>query len=294
MCASQEPDGLYINHPMIEICSQPIDRNTGEVLVKSPEDASCGTGKEKSIKNEFRFNDAAFLFQCLWRFGTISSGGGDLGELLTIISKVKDGDHESWYTAWSSMADHINDIALEFQKDGHKISAREAFLRATNYYKAAAIYLSPDDPRLINTWQKGRDSFLQVAKLSDGLMEFVEIPFEDTTLPAYMYRVDKSGKKRPLLLIQTGLDGSAEDLYFIIVTQALKRGYNCLVFEGPGQGEMIIVKKIPFRYNWETVVTPVIDFAVKLPEVVKSRMALIAYSMGGYLAPRAAGCIRGF
>jgi esterase/lipase len=115
----------------------------------------------------------------------------------------------------------------------------------------------------------------------------VEIPFEDTVLPAYWLRVDKSGRKRPLLIIQTGLDGTAEDLYFIIATYALKRGYNCLIFEGPGQGEVIRIKKKPFRHNWETVITPVVDFALKLPEADPSQIALIGYSMGGYLVPRA-------
>ncbi|MCD4783984.1 MAG: esterase FrsA [Candidatus Eremiobacteraeota bacterium] len=252
------------------------------------DDSKLDNDKEKSIMNEFKFDDESFLFQCLWRFGAIYNGGGDLGEMLTITSRIKDGDHESWFTSWNSMADHINDIALEFLKDSHKISAKEAFLRATNYYRSAEIFLLPEDKRLITTWRKGRNSFLQAAKLSNGLIEFVEIPFEDTTLPAYMCRVDKSGKKRPLLLIQIGLDGTAEDLYFILVAQALKRGYNCLAFEGPGQGEMIRIKKMPFRYNWETVVTPVVDYAVKLPEVDKSKIALIGYSMGGYLVPRAA------
>lgn len=251
------------------------------------DDSKLDKGEEKSIMNEFRFDDDSFLFQCLWRFGVIANGGGDLGEMLTITSRIKDGDRESWFTSWSSMADHINGIALEFLKDGHKISAKEAFFRATNYYRAAEVFLLPDDSRLITTWRKGRNNFLQAAKLSDGLIKFVEIPFEGTTLPAYMCRVDKSGKKRPLLLIQVGLDGTAEDLYFIMVAQALKRGYNCLAFEGPGQGEMIRIKNMPFRYNWETVVTPVVDYAVKLPEVDKSKIALIGYSMGGYLVPRA-------
>ena len=43
---------------------------------------------------------------------------------------------------------------------------------------------------------------------------------------------------------------------------ALARGYNCLIFEGPGQGELIREQRIPFRPDWEKVVTPVVDFAL--------------------------------
>jgi dienelactone hydrolase len=49
-------------------------------------------------------------------------------------------------------------------------------------------------------------------------------------------------------------------------------------------------QKIPFRYDWEKVVTPVIDYALttKTKEIDPNRMALMGISMGGYLAARAA------
>lgn len=242
---------------------------------------------QKSFLSLLPFKDPAFQFQCLWRFGNIASGGGDFGEMMTAAREVKDNDHNSWHRPWFSMAEHTAAAASKYLENGKAVSAQAAFLRAVSYYRTSEVYLPANDPRVVTTWKKGRDCFLKAAELSDGLIKFMEIPFEDTTLPAYWIRVDKSGRKRPLLIIQTGLDGTAEDLYFIIAQYALKRGYNCLIFEGPGQGEMIRVKNKPFRFNWETVVTPVVDFALKLPEVEESRTALIGYSMGGYLVPRA-------
>ena len=61
-----------------------------------------------------------------------------------------------------------------------------------------------------------------------------------------------------------------------------------MTFEGPGQGGMIRKQKIPFRYDWEKVVTPVIDYALSRKEIVDpNRIALMGISMGGYLAARA-------
>lgn len=68
----------------------------------------------------------------------------------------------------------------------------------------------------------------------EGRIEHVRIPYEGTTLPGYLVTPGNSRKKGPLLLIQAGLDGTAEDLCFILAAQAVKRSYACLIFEGPG------------------------------------------------------------
>jgi alpha-beta hydrolase superfamily lysophospholipase len=70
------------------------------------------------------------------------------------------------------------------------------------------------------------------------------------------------------------------------VPAALSRGYRCLIFEGPGQGAMIRHQNIPFRPDWEHVVSPVIDYALTRPEVDPTRIVLEGRSLGGYLAPR--------
>ena len=45
---------------------------------------------------------------------------------------------------------------------------------------------------------------------------------------------------------------------------------------------------IPFRPDWEAVITPVVDFALGRPGVDPDRLAIVGRSFGGYLAPRAA------
>ena len=115
----------------------------------------------------------------------------------------------------------------------------------------------------------------------------ITIPYEETTLPGYFVKGKTHLKKPTLLIIHTGFDGTGEELYFEIAHSAAKRGYNCLIFEGPGQGAVIRLQNIPFRYDWEKVVTPVVDYAITRNDVDSNKMALMGISMGGYLAPRA-------
>ncbi len=238
---------------------------------------------------ELIFKSHQYSFQCLRTMGYACTGGADIGECLTTAHRIKEGDNESWYTEWVKTSKRLEKTADRFLAKGHTESAREAYFRASNYYRTAEFFLheNPEDPRILKTWGKSRACFQKAAKFSEHLITSVRIPFEKTTLPGYLCLVDDSGRKRPLLIIHSGFDGTAEELYFEIGALAVKRGFNCLLFEGPGQGEVIRKQKIPFRPNWESVVTPVVDFALTLPEVDPENIGLIGFSFGGYLAPRA-------
>ncbi len=58
--------------------------------------------------------------------------------------------------------------------------------------------------------------------------------------------------------------------------------------DGPGQGGMLYEQRVPMRPDFETVLTPVIDWVSKQPGVDAQRLAVVGRSFAGYLAPRAA------
>jgi pimeloyl-ACP methyl ester carboxylesterase len=239
---------------------------------------------------DFIFKDTQYSFQALRTVTSIPGGAADIGESLKTLYRIKEGDDESWYREWRTTAEEREKAAEKFLAGGYKLSAKKEYFRASNYYRTAEFFLhnNPKDPRILRIWSKSRECFIKAAGLSETPIKPVEIPFEGITLPGYLCLVDNSGERRPLLIIHTGFDGTAEELYFQQAYAALERGYNCLLFEGPGQGRVIREQKIPFRPNWETVVTPVVNFALKQPEVDPNRIALMGISLGGYLAPRAA------
>jgi len=137
-------------------------------------------------------------------------------------------------------------------------------------------------------WRKSRDSFRQAIPYMENAIEPVEIPFQGTTLPGYFCMPNMKSETRNTLILQTGFDGTGEELYFEVAFFALKRGYNVLIFEGPGQGGALRERKLYFRPDWEKVVTAVVDYAETRPQVDMGKLALMGISMGGYLTPRAA------
>ncbi|UUX93013.1 alpha/beta hydrolase family protein [Methanoplanus endosymbiosus] len=235
------------------------------------------------------FADQEFAFQLMRTVGSSYSGEADVGECLATASRIKEGDFESWYSEWKKTAETFKAAGDESLAAGHKHTAMEAYFRAATYYRTAEFFLhgNSTDPRIIETWEKSRETFRDALALDAVPHEIIDIPYGNTTLPGYFYMADNSGTIRPLLIIQTGFDGYQEELHPYAM-EGIKRGYNVLTFEGPGQGEVIRVQNIPFRADWENVITPVVDYAVSRPDVDEDRIALWGISLGGYLAPRGA------
>ena len=264
------------------------------------------------------FNDPAFSFQLLRVIGSSYYGGADIGECLSTAYRIKEGDFESWYNEWNTTAKRVEKYADDCLSLHHTLSAQQAYLRASNYYRTAEFFLheNPDDNRIIKTWENSVNAFTNAARLFPFYFESVEIPYEETILPGYFYSTGtpstQSSKdierndtvnhdsdiscniSKPTLIVHTGFDGTQEELYSQCIVAALQRGYNCLTFEGPGQGRVIRKQQIPFRYDWEKVVTPVVDFVLNNENYLKhpiavdpKRIALMGISLGGYLAARA-------
>jgi dienelactone hydrolase len=142
--------------------------------------------------------------------------------------------------------------------------------------------------RFRDSIRRQADAFAKAAATFDHPATRIGIPYEGTTLPGYYFQCSDDDASRPLLVVTDGYDGTLQELYFAAGTAALERGYNVLVFDGPGQGSVITEQGLPFRPDWENVITPVIDHALTLPGVDPTRIALMGWSFGGYLAPRAA------
>jgi len=235
-------------------------------------------------------DDPQFWYETVRLFGAAEYGGALFGEVVAIAQKIKSGDYDSWYDANNAFADRISSEAETQLKKGHRISARDGFLRACSYYRSSEFFLhaNPDDPRVHRAYERSVACYKAAAALFAPPIEALEIPYEGTTLPGYFHSPDASRQRRKTLLLNTGFDGSAEEMHWSGARAAVERGYNVLVFDGPGQFGPVHRANLHFRPDWEKIVTPVVDFALKRADVDPHRIAIHGVSFGGYLAPRAA------
>ncbi|NUR85723.1 MAG: alpha/beta fold hydrolase [Nonomuraea sp.] len=235
-------------------------------------------------------DDFSFWYETLRVLGHIPYGGADFGEVAVTCERITPGDFDGWHDAWLATADRVAREAGSALAAGHRVSARDGFLRASNYYRAAEFFLHGDaaDPRIRHAYDASVSSFRQAAALFSPSVEPVEIPYEGTVLPGYLYRADDTGTARPTVVMHNGFDGTVEEMHFFGAAAAVERGYTVLTFDGPGQPGTRHHQGLGFRPDWENVVGPVLDHALTFPEVDPGRIALLGVSMGGLLAPRAA------
>jgi pimeloyl-ACP methyl ester carboxylesterase len=235
--------------------------------------------------------DAFFEEQAMRTLAHTQFGGADFGECMVTMQRVPPGDMATWHSEWTATADRVAAIGDACAAADHSISAREAYLRASNYYRTSylMLYGAPPAAELVRAFERESATFREFASRADPPLEPVEIPYEGTTLPGYFCRSGHVQGRGRTLIATNGYDSTVHEMYFAFAEAANRRGYHCLLFDGPGQGRALIKQELRMRPDWENVVRPVVDYALTRPEVDPARLALAGWSFGGYLALRGAG-----
>lgn len=232
--------------------------------------------------------DQTFHFELLRALGAARYGGADAAEVLEVVGKLETGNFESWYRAWVPLAERV-----EKSVDAagtHPVAVRDAMFRAATYYRSADFFLhgNAEDPRIDSLWKKQRACFDKAIGLLPIPAERVTLRAEGFDVPAIFYRATHDDVPRPTVIVCSGFDGSQEETMHTCGFAALERGYHVLTYEGPGQPTVRREQKIGFIYDWESALSPVVDYALTRPEIDGKKLASVGISMGGYLAARAA------
>lgn len=245
------------------------------------------SGLPRDPRNRYRFRHPTFDFFFQWLVGGQTHQGAELGEAMYAASRIRDGDPESWFHEFTALGERVEARALTSLAGGHRVSARESFLRCYAYYRGAPAFLNPrSDERYRKAYERGQACFLRANNLLDVPLEPISVPFEGKTLPGYFARVDQSGQARRTLFMVGGGDTFVEDLYFYIVPAALRRNYNVFFVDLPGQGALPW-EGLHWRADMETPMKAVVDYAQRFSEIDPERMAVYGISGGGYIVPRA-------
>ena len=212
----------------------------------------------------------------------------EIGECLHAARRIDETDGESWIDEWTSLAARVEALGDESLTAGHGISARECYLRASNYYRTAEYGTSPSHPRFQEIWLRSVESFRKAAPLFPSPIKRVEVDFEGRKLPGYYWTPTNDGRRCPTLIAAGGNDSSLEEVVLWVGMAAVRRGYNFFAFDHPGhRGALHLDSTCIKRPDYELPYKAAIDLLQTLPGV-DERLAMTGYSFGGYVTCRVA------
>jgi len=242
--------------------------------------------EEKTVKNQhIYFKNADLDYFLQYALACQTYQGSAYGECFYAASQVHEEDLKSWVQAWTTVAQKVEAVARNAEASGHRVSAREAYLRAATYYAVAMVCVSPRDPRFREFYETFRAAFRRSAAFQEIPLEIVTIPFEGKSLSGYFWRATGSPERRPTLIVLG--DRFAEEMYvWGGAPAAVSRGYHVLLIDLPGQG-ITPFDGLYTTAHAEVPVGAMVDYLSFRNDVDPSHIALYGVASSGYMATRA-------
>ncbi|MFN8217290.1 MAG: alpha/beta hydrolase [Solirubrobacterales bacterium] len=260
-----------------------------DALATAPGDAA----HTKKVPAATFFREPALNFQMLFALSASAYGASETGEVLATFDRIH-GKHDRYsavFEEFQKLGREIRRRGDRERKAGRRASARGCYLRAAMYLDQALFYVlaSKNATRRHEgaLYREMEGAWAAAAALFEPRFEAVRIPYRGGSLPGWFLSPGGRGR-RPTVILNTGSDAQNIDMWVYGGAAALERGWNALIFEGPGQGANLFLRNMPFVPDWETVITPVVDWLRRHPRVAAKRIGLIGQSFGGYLTARAA------
>lgn len=221
--------------------------------------------------------------------------GGNHGEIdvanRPIMEAAKAGEDAGTallFDSWIAVADQVAANAAADEEAGYLLSAGTKYGRASGYYLSAERMQSRDYAPRWAAYDKGLELYRKHVALRGLHVDFVEIPYGDTSFPAIFVH-DGSGTKRPALVSCNGLDSMKEQVNMGGHGAAnLERGINTLFVDQPGTGEALRKRGLTAVYDAEAWGTPALEYLLTRSDVLPDKIGMFGLSLGGYYAPRVA------
>jgi dipeptidyl aminopeptidase/acylaminoacyl peptidase len=191
----------------------------------------------------------------------------------------------AWVSRWGDMGRRVRGAAEADERAGRGLSAREKYRRSALYLLAAERQASHTDATKLELYREALDAFRR--GVAGEPVEFVDVPFQGTTLPGLFVQADASGPA-PCIVHLNGLDSVKETGYLRMGRAYAERGISVLYLDQPGSGGALRLNGLPTVPETERSVSASVDWLEARADVDPERIGVQGVSMGGYYAPRAA------
>jgi naringenin degradation protein FdeB len=234
--------------------------------------------------DNFVWSNATLVTKGMAPYGAVA-----LGEIDEVCERLRprQAEPDAWAEEWSALGRRLEAIADTAATEGREMTAGNYYLRAGMYYFTAERFVPPGDAKC----DLGRRA---LACQHAGLrrrhpnIEFVEVPYEATTLPALFMKAPGVAGRAPTVVVFDGMDNCKEMSVLFAGLELAARGMHTLAIDGPGQGESLRLRGLSARHDYEVPGTAAWEHVAARPDVDPDRVVVMGYSFGGYYAARSA------
>lgn len=209
--------------------------------------------------------------------------GFDLIDYLKLMADYESGG--DYADSCIGIGDAARTYAENALRDGHLHTARTFFLNAAAAYRVGQYTIVPDIEKKLNIYRKLIACYSEAAKLYTPHIEKIEIPYKGRNMAGWLRMPEKIYGRVPIIISIGGADGWREEHHNYSDFYA-ERGMAYLMIDGPGQGEARLFNKLYMELDNEEALNEIVEHVSGDNRF--SKIGMIGYSFGGYLAARAA------
>jgi esterase FrsA len=211
--------------------------------------------------------------------GAYPLGGLDPKDVADALALVKTRDRDDWAQGWSQVAQRYYD---EGRRAATPAAAAAAYKRAWRLFYFAQWPVPNSEGKRV-AYQKALDAYAKYAQTLQPALTTVRIPFEGSSIVAYVRFPKDTSKPVPMILAISGLD-SRKETVAESYGEILEHGVGFIAVDGPGTGQA----PIKVSTTADRMFSAVLDYLAADPRVDRSRIIASGVSFGGYWAAKLA------
>jgi dienelactone hydrolase len=219
--------------------------------------------------------------------GAAQEGGATVAECFATAGRIDFSDDRSWYGEWTKTADANHRRGNDALGRGNILTARSNWLRALNYYQAAAAPLDLADEDRRCAIESMRECAGHYLRHGNPRGEVVSIPWPGGyPLEGYFLPVRANLSAAPAVICIGEPGQRKEEYLFKVARHASDRGIALLAVDLFGAGLDSRFEEVVGRSDLEMTIGHIMDYLVERDDVDASRVAILADGWGSSFVAR--------